>query len=186
MGRGAAQMVSLSTTNSRGTYRAYEGVQENPGGAGWYRTPRTSCMSTDPAAWSPNPPDWNTPANATGLNYLVEGVSMDGADEVQANVYSRIRSHGLAVPDGSGGSCTGSCDVTQLYVCFSPGGRAFASATNPPVFSPTAPMTGTIEIQVGRLLDGQTAIGPGTVRGILRSVLQPSSAGARLTSSVAP
>lgn len=186
MGRGAAQMVSLSTTSSRGTYRAYEGVTPNPGGAGWNRTPRTSCMSADPAAWAPNPPDWSSSAVPTALNYFVEGVSLDGAAEVQANVRSRIVAHGLSVPDGNGGSCTGTCEASQVFVCFSPGGRAFVSTTNPPVFSPTAPMTGTIEVQVARLFDGQTQIGPGAVRGILRSVLQPSSAGARLTSTVLP
>jgi prepilin-type N-terminal cleavage/methylation domain-containing protein len=167
LGRGAATMV-LFTANSgasaRGNYRMYEAVDPNPNNIGANRTPRSTCTNPTPSAW----------VDGDLRNYFLDGVPLDGPLEADNNITSQIQYY-----DPSGTLSA----PTTVALCFTPGGRAyFFQGATPPTFSPSTPFIGTLEVDVARLLPGQTAIGPGNEEGVLRQVFIPPSGNARMVS----
>lgn len=126
IGRGAAVLVHLSTAGTRGTYRMYEAVAQDPSGSG-FNTPRGTCRT--PMTW--------VPLAATNANVrLLESVALDTGIDEQADVQTRIVSPGGTTP-------------AQAFVCFTPLGRAyFVEGT--PVFDGALPMEGALEVTVTR------------------------------------
>lgn len=173
MGRGAATMVTLDTvSNPRGKYQLFEAVSANPGGVldPTSRVPNASC--TIPATqWTPGAPG----------NVFIDGVSLNGTYENQANITSRIVTF-----DNTG---VPAVSTTVLALCYTPLGRAYfwqGGAGGTPTFTPGVPFLGTIAIDVARLLQGQTAIGAASVAGITRRVIVPSSGNTRVLSTLTP
>jgi type IV fimbrial biogenesis protein FimT len=175
MGRGAAQMVTFDTVTSgqsRGNFQLYEAVSPNPGGASdaTSRLPNSSCLLPQ-FGWT----------NGTPTNTFIDGVNLNGVYETNANILSRV------VTFSNVGTPTLATGVVAL--CFTPLGRTYfwtGSSGSPPAFSSGAPFLGTLAIDVARLTSGQTAIGVGSVAGITRRVLVPSSGNARIVSSLTP
>jgi prepilin-type N-terminal cleavage/methylation domain-containing protein len=188
IGRGTATLVTLDTGNgSRGTFRMSEGTTTDPLAPGSMKAPRPSCFSPLANAWVTNAPsgglvDWNLP------NQFIDGLDLNGAGETEldANIYAKIITYGLAVPGSGGGPpCGGTCTPTRVDVCFTAAGRPFISVgVDPPQFDPAAPYIGLIEIDVARLMAGQTDVIPANAHGVVRRVFLPPSGIARLSSSL--
>lgn len=188
IGRGTATLLTIDVgNNSRGTFRLSEGTATSPEIPGLLKAPRPSCMSTDPNAWVLNSPtngavDWTKP------NQFIDGVDLNGGAEtdVDANIWATIKSYGLAIPGQNGGPpCSGTCSPQRVDICFTSAGRPFVSIdANPPVFTPSAPFIGLIEVAVARLQTGQSTVVQGVTRGPIRHVFFPPSGIARLSSSL--
>lgn len=186
IGRGTATLVTLDTSNgSRGIFRMSEGTGPSPEIPGTLKAPRPSCFSNDPNAWVTNAPsngvvDWSLP------NQFIDGIDLNGTGEAElgANIWAKITTYGLAVPGSGGGPpCAGTCNPTRVDVCFTSGGRPFISVdTVPPTFSPAAPFVGLVEVDVARLMAGQTDVIAANAHGVVRRVFLPPSGIARLTS----
>lgn len=188
IGRGTATLITLDTTNgSRGTFMMSEGTGVDPQIPGTLKAPRPSCFSTDPNAWVPNLPSggvvaWNLP------NQFIDGVDLNGNGEAEldANIWSKITTYGLSVPGSGGGPpCGGTCNPSRVDVCFTSAGRPFISIdTVPPVFSPNSPFIGLVQVDVARLMNGQTTVSKTTAHGVVRSVFLPPSGIARISSAL--
>jgi hypothetical protein len=90
---------------------------------------------------------------------LVEGVSLNGTRDAQADIRAKL-------------SSIRGREVSSLAVCFTPLGRAYVSSVVPPEFTPSDVMTGALQVTVTR----------GDGLGIERRVLVPPSGAARLFS----
>jgi type II secretory pathway pseudopilin PulG len=187
IGRGTATLVTLDTSNgSRGVFRLSEGTAPNPEIPGFMKAPRPSCFSPSPSSWVANTPvggtvDWTLP------NQFIDGIDLNGnlETEIDANIWSRITSYGLSVPGGGGPPCTSQCNPQRVDVCFTSAGRPFVSLdTDPPIFSPAAPFIGVVEVDVARLLVGQSIVSKANAKGVVRQVFLPPSGIARLTSGL--
>lgn len=187
IGRGTATLITLDTTNgSRGIFRMSEGTGASPEIPGQLKAPRPSCFSANPASWVKNDPaggfvDWTLP------NQFIEGVDLNGNAEAEldSNIWAKITTYGLAVPGGGGPPCGGTCTPQRVDVCFTSAGRPFVSVdTDPPLFSPSSPFVGVVEVAVGRLLAGQSNVIPANAHGPIRHVFLPPSGIARLSSSL--
>lgn len=163
IGRGAATMISFDTSsNVRGNYRMYEAVDPNANNAGTARTPRATCSNPTPTSW----------VNGDVANLFIDGVDLNGPLETDYNIYSQITVYD---PKGNAGV------QTFVAVCFTPAGRAYFYQGAPtPVFTPSSPFIGSIQVDVARLLPNQSAVLPANLEGILRSVIVPSSGNARV------
>lgn len=168
LGRGAAQMVSMSTdAGSHGIYRMYEAVDPNATG-GLNRTPRATCMNSTPTSWRDGDPG----------NVFIDGVNLDGKREVDDNTFSLIQGY-----DNTGAV------TSKVFValCYSPSGRAYyyeSGAASDPVFTPTIPFISTLAISVARLLPSQTTVNASNLLGIQRTILIPAAGNPRLTSTL--
>ncbi len=165
VGRGAATMITFDTaTNVRGNYRMYEAVDANANAAGSARTPRSTCSNPTASSW----------VDGDVRNLLIDGVDLNGNLEADYNIYSQVTVFGAK----------GVSSVeTFVAICFTPTGRAyFYKGGTTPTFSPSTPFVGTIQVDVARLLVGQTSITSGNLEGIMRSVVVPSSGNARVIS----
>ncbi|CAN5209671.1 hypothetical protein BH09MYX1_BH09MYX1_12400 [soil metagenome] len=167
LGRGAAVMVTLSTTNTIGRFRMYEAVDPNPNGGAATdgRMPRSTCMNPTADAWK----------EGDTRNAFIDGVDMNGPAEIDGNVNARILTF----------ASDGTPSVIQAAaICFNPSGRAYIYfGSGSPTFSPAAPFLGTIAIDVVRLLPGTSGISAANQKGIARRVLIPSSGNTRLVST---
>lgn len=168
MGRGAAVMVTFTTTNTIGRFRMYEAVDPNPNGgaAADARMPRSTCMNPTADAWK----DGDT------HNAFIDGIDMNGGAETDGNIKARI------VTFASDGTET---TIGDLAICFNPAGRAYIfTGSGSPTFSPAAPFLGAVAVDVVRLLPGTTTISGANQKGIARRVLIPSSGNTRLVSTL--
>lgn len=185
IGRGTATLVTLDTSNgSRGVFRLSEGTANSPEIPGTMKAPRPSCFSTDPSSWVLNAPS-NGTVNWSLPNQFIDGFDLNsGADtELDANIWSRITTYGLAIPGGGGPPCTGTCNPDRVDICFTAAGRPFISVdVDPPVFNPSSPFVGLIEVDVARLMQGQSQVTKNNAKGVVRQVFFPPSGIARLTS----
>ncbi|HEX7602749.1 MAG TPA: prepilin-type N-terminal cleavage/methylation domain-containing protein [Polyangiaceae bacterium] len=167
MGRGAATMVTFSTTNTRGNFRMYEAVDPNPtaGNPADGRMPRSTCMSPTASSWAPG----------DIRNAFIDGVTFDGNYEVDHNIAVRV------VTFANDGSET---EVPFLALCFNPAGRAYVFTGNgSPTFSPASPFLGTIAVDVARLFPATSGITAANVQGLVRRIIVPSSGNTRLVST---
>jgi prepilin-type N-terminal cleavage/methylation domain-containing protein len=134
LARGGAVMVSMTAGGQdRGTFQVWQG--------------RGGCLGTN---WGPK----GEPAPV-----LVEGVSLNGTRDAQADIRAKL-------------SSIRGREVSSLAVCFTPLGRAYVSSVVPPEFTPSDVMTGALQVTVTR----------GDGLGIERRVLVPPSGAARLFS----
>jgi len=179
MGRGAAVTVTFDTVTApaHGNYQMYEAVNPNPGGAVdlTARVPNASC--TIPSSGLATTM-W-TPGNPT--NTFIDGVTLNGPYETNANIVSRV------VTFNNTGTPTVSGSVVAL--CFTPLGRVYfwqGGAGVAPTFTPGVPFLGTLAVDVARLTAGQTTIASGSIAGITRRIIVPSSGNARIVSSLVP
>jgi len=161
--RGAAELVSMSTTGAagKGMYFLYEAVQPNPFSQGGQAfTPVTTCMP--PTIWPSAPPA----AVGTATVVFVDGINLNGNVETQASILSTIF------------DTTGTAQATAA-LCFTPLGRSYFSTTSPPTFITGAPLnaanggalTGALRVDVTR-----------TTGGITRRVVVPPTGAARIIS----
>jgi prepilin-type N-terminal cleavage/methylation domain-containing protein len=143
--RGAAVLVSMSgnATTDRGTFKIYEGVQQDPGGG--FTMPSPACKNP-PIAWSPG---------NQGTLFL-DGVDLNGPPEADADIETQIYGY-----DATGGTTT---YTGTIYVCYTPVGRSYLSTSGGPVFS-GSPTTTVLE---ARVLRGVTnGLAGGTARSVL-------------------
>lgn len=187
IGRGTATLLTLDTSNgSRGTFRLSEGTGPNPEIPGFMKAPAPSCFSTLANKWALNAPS-NGNVNLNVPNQFIDGFDLNGGGETEldANIWARITTYGLSVPGGGGPPCTGTCNPSRVDICFTSAGRPFVSAeTDPPVFNPSAPFVGLIEVDVARLMNGQNVVSKNNAHGVVRQVFMPPSGIARLTSQI--
>lgn len=167
MGRGAATMVTLSTSATRGNFRMYEAVDPNPtgGSATDARMPRSTCMNPTASAW----------ADGDVRNAFIDGVNFDGSFETTNNIAVRV------VTFANDGTAS---EVPFVALCFNPSGRAYIfTGAGAPSFSPAAPFLGTIAVDVARLFPATSGITSANVKGLVRRILIPSSGNTRMVSS---
>jgi hypothetical protein len=149
-------------------------VDPNAGG-GANRTPRSTCINPTVDAWA----DKSASPATTDRNYFVDGVNLDGGYEVQYNIASQITV--------TAGSPPTAAVVNGAALCFTPGGRAYlyqgALTGNGPQFTQSGtitPFIGSIQVDVFRLLVGQSTMNTSNAEGLVRSILIPSSGTSRL------
>ncbi len=173
--RGAAVLISMTSSQQtdRGTFLMYEAVTQNgtitnAGGSSqgaFGATPVGSCKT--PTVWIPLP----TAAAPNPNVLLIDGVNLNGPPEVDADIETtfRLYTSGTTPPAFSLG-----------YVCYTPLGRSYvsASAAAAPAFNNQLPNTSPIEVLVQRLGAGGSATG--------RSVLVPPNGMPRIFSHVLP
>ena len=167
IGRGAATMISFDTAaNVNGRYRMYEAVDANANNAGTARTPRATCSNPTATSW----------VDGDVANNFIDGVDLNGPMETDYNITSQI-----TVYDSKGAGAP----QTFVAICFTPAGRAyFYKGAATPTFSPALPFVGSIQVDVARLLLGQTAISSTNLEGMMRSVVVPSSGNSRLITTL--
>ncbi len=168
LGRGAATMITFSTTNTIGNFRMYEAVDPNQSGgnAADGRLPRSTCSNPTADSWKVG----------DSHNTFIDGVDMNGSAQTEGNIAVQI------VTFAADGTET---EVPFAAICFNPSGRAYLYVGNSnPTFSPAAPFLGTIAIDVVRLLPGTSGISAANQKGIARRVLVPSSGNTRMVSPV--
>jgi len=183
IGRGTAMLFTGDVGNgSHGTYRISEATGPSPQAPpGQLKAPRPSCVSADPNAWVLNAPVGNTQVDWTLSNQFIDGIDMNGNSEIDANIWSAILVSGL--PQANAPSC-GSQVPTRVDVCFTAAGRPFISLnTNPPVFTPQSAFSGVVEVQVARLISGQSVVSQANANGAIRHVIMPPSGIARIQST---
>jgi len=178
VGRGGAVLISMSSSaTDRGTFTSYEAVSANAtlnaAGLQANQTPIGTCKA--PTVW--------IPLSATNLNVQqIDGVNLNGAIEVDANVWASIWTYSGT----TGTQVTGSPGAA---ICFTPLGHVYftTSATSPLYgstnpFDGVLPMVGPIELRVQRFPSGATPFGSTAAFGTTRSVLMPPSGMARIFS----
>ncbi len=171
IGRGAATMVSFSAQSTRGNYQMFEAVDPNPGGPNSIanRLPRGTCVNPTPSAWLPG----------DTRNAYIDGISLDGNGEVNANIRSRVVTY-----DATG---TAAEATSPVYLCFNPLGHAYVSSGgSTPTFTAATPFVGVIAVDVARLWPNQTTISAANNEGIVRRILIPSSGNTRILSTATP
>ncbi len=166
--RGAAEMITMTANGltDRGTFQLWESVSTDPtGGSAINGLPVPNCGT---------PSNWPVAGTAGSPSVvLVDGVNLNtGTTSVEANADIETKMYFYQDPTTSAqtGFATG-------YVCFTPLGRAYVSATGTPSpsFDGVLPTVGVIQIDVSRHTSS-------VVVGTTRSVLLPPNGMARLFS----
>jgi general secretion pathway protein G len=151
--RGAAVLVSMSANaTDRGTFRLYEGVQQDPAPSVSFTTPSSACKN-------PLIP-WSVGAQGT---LFIEGLNLNGTPENDADIETQ-----LYVYESGGGVTTLTPSASDpAYICYTPSGRSYLLESGggaTPIFV-GAPTTAVVE---ARVLRGLTS---GVTGGTSRSVL---------------
>jgi prepilin-type N-terminal cleavage/methylation domain-containing protein len=163
MGRGAAETIRMTQAGGaaggdRGTFLLFEGQVLVPGTAPLFLLPVGSPMSTcgPPTVWSG--------AGTTAV--LIDGVNLNGTIEATDGIWTTISG---PLPSGATGA------LGAAFMCFTPLGRAYFSASNPPAFVSGSPMFGEIQIALQHTFGTAAA-------GIVRTVVVPNSGATRIIS----
>ncbi len=159
IGRGTAVAVHLQANNAaeRGKYLVYEAVTWNTQGAigspTEWRSPIASCLA----------PNWAA-APATGNALLLDGASFNGNLDAQIDFQSTMALNTTGAAAAS----------TDLWLCFTPAGRAFAVNGATPTFT-----------AAGSFLDVTVCMrrgGCASGKGISRTLVVPPTGVARIVS----
>ena len=176
LARGSAVLVRMradtlgsATPAQRGRFEIWEAVAPNATGAGWNRTPRSSCKS--PTRWTLDatiPPP--TGANAA----FIDSVDLNGTYDAQGAVQAQIIDP------------TTNNAVADIFLCYTPLGRVYYSIANAglPNFDLAQPLVNVTAVRVYRY-DATQAVDAYSglkKRGPLRVVSIPSAGMARLVS----
>jgi len=165
--RGAAEMITMTANglSDRGTFQLWESVGADPTGTGANRLPIPNCGT---------PSVWPVAGAAGGTTViLVDGVNLNtGTASVEANADIETKMYFYQDP-----TTTAQTGFATGYVCFTPLGRAYVSATGTPSpsFDGVLPTVGVIQIDVSRHASS-------VIVGTTRSVLLPPNGMARLFS----
>ena len=153
--RGSATLVSMYANGAtdRGTFNLYEAVTQDP---------------TDPQAQIPVPTckapqsPWTLPPSTKSI--FIDGVNLNGAPEADGDIQTQIWTYGWT--PGINGNATAPLTFT-LYVCYTPIGRSYMGAVDPPnlSFNGLSPSLTVVEARVTR---GATS---GNIGATARSVI---------------
>jgi type IV fimbrial biogenesis protein FimT len=175
--RGSAVLVRFRADTSgsaspsqRGRFEVWEAVTPNAGGVGWNRTPRSACKS--PTKWTL---DLTIPPPSSANAAFIDAVDFNGKIDAQGSIQAQI-------VEPMGGTA-----ITDMFICYTPLGRAFYSTSNAgvPNFDLAGPLTGVTQVRVYRYdANGVVATGPAGVKftGTLRTVGLPGAGMARMVS----
>jgi prepilin-type N-terminal cleavage/methylation domain-containing protein len=161
MGRGAAEMIQMTQVGGTGgadlgTFLLFEGqvIAAPPLGVLPLGSPMSTCGS--PTVW----------IGATATAVLIDGVNLNGSIEKIDGIWTTI----------TGPTAGGMGVLNAAFMCFTPLGRAYFSANNPPNFLSGSPMLGEVQIAV------QHTNVAGVAGGIVRTVVVPNSGATRIIS----
>lgn len=176
LARGSAVLVRLqadiaqsANPAQRGRFEMWEAVAPNASGAGWNRTPRSSCKS--PTRWTL---DATLPPPASANAAFLDAVDLNGQYDRQAAIQAQIINPVTSAP------------IADMFLCYTPLGRVYYSTSNAglPNFDLATPLTNVTSVRIYRYdanapVDAATSLNR---RGALRVVSIPAAGMARLVS----